>query len=91
MLTGAGDPLKNVEGGRFKYLDNTSYFDFLKNNYGVSHPKVLQMLRIVVGDYYACGTDCLSVFEAAGGGAPGLTGDILFPVMGKKLYDKFME
>lgn len=56
---------QNVLGGpkeEFKdYLDNVSYFDYLKNTLGVDDPAVLQIARHTSIDYTEVGTDALGL------------------------------
>jgi len=86
------DPLKNMSWSeKYKYLESNSYFDVLKNNFNVSHPDVFKMMRSVVGDYHAVGTDCLSVFEAIYGGAPGFSKEVLIDIVGAKEYRNNFE
>ncbi len=54
------------------YLERTAYFQFLKEQFGVSHPQVLKVLRSISADSWAMGTDVLSVLEATSATAPGI-------------------
>ncbi len=57
--------------GRFDYIEKTSYFDFLKQQHGITDPQVLNLLRGFTVDDWGVGTDVLSVLEAVASGAPG--------------------
>ncbi|MCX4027582.1 FAD-dependent oxidoreductase [Endozoicomonas sp. SM1973] len=64
-----------------KYLHNTSYYQFVQDEYGVTDPLVLRLLRYMIADDWAMGTDTLSVYEAVDSGCPGLDADQMYEIL----------
>lgn len=54
-----------------KYIRKTSYYDYLKNDLGVSDPLIYHMARNTGLDWASIGTDMMSIKSAKGVGAMG--------------------
>ncbi|WP_163831731.1 FAD-dependent oxidoreductase [Spartinivicinus ruber] len=63
------------------YLHNTSYYQFVQDEYGVTDPLVLRLLRYMIADDWAMGTDTLSVYEAVDSGCPGIDADQMYGIL----------
>ncbi|NQY67664.1 MAG: FAD-dependent oxidoreductase, partial [Flavobacteriales bacterium] len=74
---------------KLSYARKTSYFDALKEYYGVTHPLVLKMMRSLTSDGTDIGTDCLTAMEALEGGAPGFSIKALEDIIGARRVEKY--
>lgn len=63
------------------YLHSTSYYQFVQDEYGVTDPLVLRLLRYMIADDWAMGTDTLSVYEAIDSGCPGIDADKMYAML----------
>ena len=74
------------------YVDNVSYFDYLKNTLGVDDPAVLQIARHTSVDYTEGGTDALSLGDVLASGPLG--GDPMVgwkDALGEGAYQKYIN
>ncbi|MCP4461119.1 MAG: NAD(P)-binding protein [Cytophagales bacterium] len=55
------------------YMDETPYYDYLKNTLGVNDPGVIRMARYSINDWGSGGTDMLNMTLARDGGALGFS------------------
>jgi len=71
VLNGGLHTLNVQEADLQDYIDNHSYFDYLKNNLGVDDPGVLRMARHSGLDWGNYSTELMSIAEAKSCGAMG--------------------
>ena len=85
VVNGGDDPLKDIPvGERRKYLNETLYFDVLKNNFGVTDQLVFEIVRSIPNDLASSGCDVMTCMEALYQGAPGFNIDTIHEVFGEK-------
>ncbi len=83
LLEGSSKKLRKPKGiGRLRYSRNTSYSDYVKQQFGITDPQVLNMLRLIGCAEWGMGTDSLSIIEAILTGAPGADPNSLIPLVG---------
>ena len=71
VLNGGLHTIKVPKESLQNYIDDHSYFDYLKNTLGVSDPGVLKMARNSGLDWASSGTDLMSINAAKKSGAMG--------------------
>ncbi|MCP4120724.1 MAG: NAD(P)/FAD-dependent oxidoreductase, partial [Bacteroidetes bacterium] len=84
LIEGSSKKIRNPKGtGRLGYSRNTSYIDYVKQQFGITDPQLLNMLRLIGCASWGMGTDSISIIEAILTGAPGAKPYSLIPLVGK--------
>lgn len=68
------------------YIENTSYFDYLKNTLGVDDPKVLEMARNSALDWASSSTEIMTIAQAKFAGAMGFEPKPVFDAGNPYIY-----
>ena len=85
VMKGGDDPLKDVPvRERRAYLENTLYFDVLRDKFGVTEPLVFEIIRGIPNDLESSGADVLSAMEAIWSGPPGFSVEELPALLGEE-------
>ncbi|MCP4458238.1 MAG: NAD(P)-binding protein [Cytophagales bacterium] len=88
VMKGGDDPLKDIPiKERRAYLENTLYFDVLRDKFGVTEPLVFEIFRSIPNDLESSGADVLSAMEAIWSGPPGFSPEELPALLGEDWGD----
>lgn len=83
LIQGGDDPLKDIPvEDRAKYLQETRYFDVLRDKFGITDPLIYEIVRSIPNDLASSGTDVMSAMEATWQGAPGFTKEMMADIFG---------
>ena len=85
LINGGDDPLKDIPiKERRKYLQETLYFDVIRNHFGITDPLIFEIVRSIPNDLASSGTDVMTAMEATRQGAPGFPQDKMAALFGEK-------
>lgn len=88
VMKGGDNPLKDIPiNKRREYLENTLYFDVLRDKFGVTEPIVFEIFRSIPNDLESSGADVLSAMEAIWSGPPGFSIEELPELLGEEWGD----
>lgn len=85
LINGGDNPLKDIPvDERRKYLEETLYFDVLRDNFGITDPLIFEIVRSIPNDLASSGTDVMSAMEATRQGAPGFSPETMREIFGEE-------